>query len=182
VRGIGTRARLAVSALAIAAGCLIPATAAEAHGSLTVACTFHGFAEPTPPIPYVGGSGTITFEGTADCTEEHNGKQIQRHLTLTETATYTSTVCGTGTADTHASLRQGKKSMGSAHIQVTFAAGQGAITGTYVGDGPWKHHAGDVNGAITVGPGPENQSGPPPDGPCVTQFESSGTFTMTEGS
>lgn len=179
MRSIRTRTLLAVMAVAVAV--VVPAGAAHA-ASIKAVCEFDGLTGPgLTPVQYLSNNGNFDFAGGANCAGElNNSPDVRTGLTLQANGTYSNIVCGTGTANGIANLLAGSSPLGSSAFGITFAAGQGVLSGTFTGDssGPYAGTSGTTPGYVNISPGTANAAGAPPAGPCITQFQVHGAFLI----
>ena len=136
--------------------------AASAQAATTAACQFTGQTTSlTPPVQFVGGSGSFGFSGPATCSVNGGAPQSG---SITASGSYSNIACGTGSATGNATITSGSTTV-TIGFTINFAAGQGVARGT-----------GSTTGAGYVGirPALDNQASPP--GNCVTKFDVAGAF------
>lgn len=154
----GLAGLVAVVALAVVA---LPASAST--GALDAACVFTGHANIfASPVQYVGGGGQFGFDSqNIVCAGQHNGapeatSSATSGLLLSAQGTYGSLVCGTSTlngpATGVATLTDNRGGLGQSNFTIPFAAGQGVISGTFTGAGPYAGASGLTPGFVTIFP------------------------------
>jgi hypothetical protein len=148
---------------------IVGATAGTASAAQTLVCpNFQGATDTlTPPVQFLGGTGTYSFHGPATCSL-NSSVPSANNSTITSTGSYVNTVCGTGTATGSADISVD----GGAPVHLTytiqFAGGLGAIRGTGSATG---------GGPVSIRPATSNAANPP--GDCVTKFDVVGAFAGT---
>jgi hypothetical protein len=153
--------------VAVAAVSLVAAIPASANGTLEAACVFTGHANVfADPVQYVGGGGSFGFDAQhITCAGEHNSapevtsSDLGNGTALTANGTYVSLVCGTsnsavpgGPANGVATLSDSRGTLGQSSFSIPFVGGQGIITGTFAGSGPYAGHNGLTPGFVTIFP------------------------------
>jgi len=106
---------------------------APVHAATTaLECTGTGAATPTPAVGLTGGSGTYTFSGPAHCTGsgEDDGNIVAQAVTISSSGDYSNIVCGTGGVTNGVSTVTLGDDTWTVNYKITFAGGQGALTGT----------------------------------------------------
>jgi hypothetical protein len=152
----GTLKRSLIGAAAVGVGALSlmsasPALAATGNGDGV--CVFTGHANVfASPVAYVGGAGGFGFSGSADCAGQNGGSPVVvTGSALNASGTFSSIVCGTsqvGGVNGTATLT----GVGSAPFSLTFAGGEGVITGSFTGSGPFTGDAGTLAGYVNIFP------------------------------
>jgi hypothetical protein len=148
---------------------IVGATAGTASAAQTLACpNFQGSTDTlTPPVQFLGGTGTYSFHGPATCSL-NGSTPAANNSTITSTGSYSNIVCGTGTATGSADIKVGTATAVHLTYTIQFVGGLGAITGTGTSTG---------GGPVSIRPSLTNAANPP--GDCVTQFDVVGAFAGT---
>ncbi len=147
---------LAVAATAALARAPLPAAASD-----TDPVVFAGTIAPTPPIPDVGGTGSLTYTNGACEMVSSDGEFGE--CDLKGSGNYFSIVCGTGSA--HATLSMTEHPDGDLE---TFGVDIVYVAGIGVAQGP---------GGVGVGVLVPLETGPPPT--CTTDVEVAGVLVLT---
>jgi hypothetical protein len=133
--------RLMATSLAVGiVGAVMVSAPVGASAATQYVCTLSGtttsLSPPIPAPPTRGGSGSFAFDGNAKCV---SGSTVATYG-VSSTGTYTSVVCGTGTASGTATFTGGPSPI---DYTITFAGGQGVLK--VVGGGSGK-------GAVSIRP------------------------------
>jgi len=152
------------SIVAVAALSLVVALPASASvGNVDAACVFTGHANVfASPVQYIGGGGSFGFSSQImACAGQHAGApevltSATNNLALNANGNYVSLVCGTsspsGPAAGAAVLSDNRGNLGQSNFSIPFVAGQGIITGNFVGAGPYTGASGPTPGFVTIFP------------------------------
>ena len=114
--------------LGMVGAALVSSPAPTSAAATTAVCVFaNAVANASPGVPLKGTppGASYNFSGNANCVL--NGKA--EASTVSSSGTYTSIVCGTGSATGSATIVGSKGDSASGNIKIMFVAGQGALTG-----------------------------------------------------
>jgi hypothetical protein len=143
---------------------------------------FRGHASVTPPVPLVGGSGTFTVDSTANCLLLSDGSvegvpaEGPWACTVTASGTYTSTVCGTGSANITYTVTSPDGTL-SGIATIPFVGGIGILGGTV------HEHDNDDNStydATLLAETSLQRDGSTPPGACTSGFNIVTTAAISE--
>lgn len=170
------RLQLWLDVLPLASPCNYGSGALLGHGAFIDAfdsdtVDFTGTAAAT--VPLVGGSGTFSFNSNlCEMVSPPDGSAVSvgeaGACSLTAFGTYTSIVCGTGTASGTATLN-GPDGTETGNFTITFVNGQGTVTGNVAepdGDGT-------LSGTVEISP--SSPQAPPG---CTNGFSVTGHLTI----